>query len=125
MGAARIIKSTIFSITSFKPSIKDRTVRVFSAGTANRAVPKRMAKKIICNILLLLDAADTMFSGTRSSKNASGPRSLSAVAFWADSTAVCTNPSIPDSWLASHNLPGLTINAMNRPKTMAKMVVAI
>ena len=60
-GAANIIRSTIFNITSFKPSKKLLTVFAFSSGIKINPMPKKTAKKITCSIFLLLVVAEKMF----------------------------------------------------------------
>ncbi len=81
-GAPNIIRSIIFKMISLKLSKKSLNGLVVVSGKRIIAIPKKSAKNITCNILLLTVAAFTIFSGTISSIKDNGPLDFCVVA-WA------------------------------------------
>ena len=80
IGAINMIRSTILRTTSLSPSKNALTGLDSSGLMSNRLMPKKMTKKITCNILPLLEAALKKLSGTISTKNCNGPLSAAAPA---------------------------------------------
>src|SRR5690554_7146801 len=83
-GAACITKSTIFKKTSMALSIKSITGLDFSLGINKRHTPKKIPKKIICNIKELLLKEKKKFSGTISTKGCKGDWVVFSVTAFAD-----------------------------------------
>ena len=72
--------STIFSIISLTLSKKTFVGNDLLSGIITIATPNRMAKNMICNIFLLLEALVIKLLGTRSIKGCKGPFSLVTLA---------------------------------------------
>ena len=81
-GAVSIMISIIFKMTSLKPSKNFFTGSACSSGIKMSPIPKKIAKKITCNILALLPAAPTILLGTISTKACKGPASFCFSASW-------------------------------------------
>ena len=68
-----MIKSTIFKTTSFRESKNFLRGLDFFSPTSNMEIPKKIVKKITCNIDLLFPIALIALSGTISIRNCKGP----------------------------------------------------
>ena len=89
-GAISMIRSTIFRITSLRPSMSLFSGFTFFGSISSMEMPKAMAKKITCSIRLLLPNAAKMLSGTISTRKERGPFSCCV--------ASCMLEVIDSSW---------------------------